>query len=554
MGNWREISKETLQLIEAASDDRLDDEQFARLDQLIRDDSEIARCYLDCMQFEVDMHLEAYQQRSLAACRETIESLGLPQSEALLPSESYHGVRRFLATTAPRWVDWRTHPARFTATVLTLTLIFWAVVVGVVWPRFSGKDVARQPVSQEEQFEGPIVARVLQVVDAQWDGDPRRGPMPGTHLRQGRRLMLKAGLAKIRFVNGVTVLLEGPATFTPNNENAGDLQLGKLVARVPQGNTGFVVETPRATITDLGTEFGVKVAPEGQVQVLVFEGTVELARKDDVSAARQRLHAGQAIHISSEGNLENIVEVSQQLTRAFRRYLPGDPVLGDYDQQVLADRPVAYWPLSEEFGRVAHDVAGEHHGRVLGAAQRQNDGWPCLALDGRGLIEVPYDPALNPKAFSVEAWVKPSSGDGYGAVISSRDGRIRNGFILYSAPEDRSEFWVGDGQQNWQTVDATRDTVGTWTHVAASFEPKDNCLAGICRGIQRLYVNGQLVAEDHDAEYLPHEEQPHALRIGAGANEKEPDYFLHGKIARVAVYDRVLPSETIRSHYETLRP
>ena len=292
MGLWKDVPKQTLQLIEAAAVDRLDDEQFARLEQLICDDSTAARYYLDYMQFEVDMHLEAYQQRSLAACRETIESLGAAAAEYPSPAESSRSIGRLLATTASRWVDWRTHPARFTATVLTLTLVFWAVVMAVVWPRWNEADVARQPFLQEEQFEGPIVARVLQVVDAQWDGDPRRGPMPGTHLRQGRRLALKSGLVHLCFSSGAKMFLQGPANFTVRDMNAGDLTFGSLIAKVPHEAVGFTIKTPNAMVTDLGTKFGLEVSKDGELVTHVFEGAVQLC----VAGETHTLAAGKSAH------------------------------------------------------------------------------------------------------------------------------------------------------------------------------------------------------------------------------------------------------------------
>ena len=113
----------------------------------------------------------------------------------------------------------------------------------------------------------------------------------GNHLRQRRR-----------------VILQGPCTFQVESKTGGYLSLGKLTARVKKkgeggrmkGEEGSLiggldnpgdqsrlslahppcsarVRTPTATVTDLGTEFGVEVDKSGGSKTYVCEGKVEIA-------------------------------------------------------------------------------------------------------------------------------------------------------------------------------------------------------------------------------------------------------------------------------------
>src|SRR5690606_41027575 len=79
------------------------------------------------------------------------------------------------------------------------------------------------------------------------------------------------------------------------------LEAGKLTADVPREAVGFAVQTPRLLVVDLGTSFGIEIPRNGDDQVHVFKGQVELKFRGplDQEDRRQsvRLHAGEALRI-----------------------------------------------------------------------------------------------------------------------------------------------------------------------------------------------------------------------------------------------------------------
>jgi len=143
----------------------------------------------------------------------------------------------------------------------------------------------------------PTVAQLVRVVDAEWEGET---PHPGEPLRKGRRLQLKSGMAQIRFNDGASVTLEGPAVFSTLTNGGGRLEFGRLTGLVKTEKArGFTVVTPTARITDLGTEFGVSVSRRG-TDVVVFEGLVRcvaIAADDAKPGAGFKLSAGQAARV-----------------------------------------------------------------------------------------------------------------------------------------------------------------------------------------------------------------------------------------------------------------
>ncbi len=214
-----------------------------------------------------------------------------------------------LGLILPEAISPRIHPGRFVVACLSLTVVFWAVLFAVVSQRPGSSEPAQVAAHNEDPSQPPIVAQLLQAVDASWGGDAIRTPMPGTHLRQGRTLELTSGLAEIRFESGATVILLGPTTFCVSDGNAGELRVGTLVARCDSPkNKGFAVQTPHVRLVDLGTEFNVVVDPAGTAQVHVVAGSVEAqpVAAGEFTVERSpglQLEADEVAHFNNRGAL-----------------------------------------------------------------------------------------------------------------------------------------------------------------------------------------------------------------------------------------------------------
>ena len=97
---------------------------------------------------------------------------------------------------------------------------------------------------------------------------------------------------EITYDTGAKVILQGPVTYEVESATGGYLSVGKLTARVesekrkrqcpnlqissyPRSISLVLVRTPTATVTDLGTEFGVEVSKKGYTTSHVFRGSVK---------------------------------------------------------------------------------------------------------------------------------------------------------------------------------------------------------------------------------------------------------------------------------------
>ncbi len=165
---------------------------------------------------------------------------------------------------------------------------------------------------------GKIVARLTNAIDCDWlfsrrlngqasadASEPVVLPL-GTQLPAGQSLDLRGGLAEITFDSGAKIILHGPARFTVGDARGGDLQLGRLTAKVPHTAVGFTVNTPAGKVVDLGTEFGVAVNAAQLTEVVVFVGQVAVSAGSGSSSGNGggeltntvRVSAGQAVRVA----------------------------------------------------------------------------------------------------------------------------------------------------------------------------------------------------------------------------------------------------------------
>ena len=142
----------------------------------------------------------------------------------------------------------------------------------------------------------------------------------------GDRFHIRSGLLEITYDTGAKVILEGPVTYEVESAAGGYLAVGRLTARLENKkevggrneersassssflvpSSLFAVRTPTATVTDLGTEFGVEVSKEGHTTSHVFRGTVEvrpILADGTPGVAAKMLHATESARVeASNGN------------------------------------------------------------------------------------------------------------------------------------------------------------------------------------------------------------------------------------------------------------
>lgn len=235
---------------------------------------------------------------------------------------------------------------------------------------------------------------------------------------------------------------------------------------------------------------------------------------------------------------------------------PGDTAVsvipGTYLSPYLpVDNPVVAWsfeesawngtagevkPASSSLFALSGTAGGGASVSSLNPALSGNPGTGGSALfngTSQSLV-VPYSASLNPGDFTIAAWVRSDAAPGAArCILASRDEStgVKKGYGL----------WVTAGGQ-WQLrtgADAAglsggSVTPGQWTHVAATFRTT-SVSSGTRTGLRRLYLDGQLVAED-TSTYVPNGARPFVI----GAADSPGTAFFAGAVDEVALHQAPL--------------
>ena len=134
-------------------------------------------------------------------------------------------------------------------------------------------------------------------------------------------LSLSRGLLRLDFSNGARVTVQGPAELEVFDQDRVLLHTGLVTATIPESAVGFVVDTVAAHVVDLGTSFGVSVSENGQTEVCVFDGEVEVSLPREEGAAEVSHLVREGESISARVNSSVIDSVSYE-TSQFENALP----------------------------------------------------------------------------------------------------------------------------------------------------------------------------------------------------------------------------------------
>jgi len=198
---------------------------------------------------------------------------------------------------------------------LAACLALLAALGLALWPRHSGAN----------ETTSTAVAVLACSVDAQWSQPSELHPV-GAALEPGW-LRLKSGLAQVVFYSGARVVMEGPAELRLVSPREAFCQDGLASAEVPPQARGFSISTPKMSVVDLGTEFGLDVKNSG-VELHVFKGGVEFKAGTAIS---HNLVAGEAAAVDDAGAIRNIPVNPSLFAKAF-----------DLQQKSLAVQDVRY--------------------------------------------------------------------------------------------------------------------------------------------------------------------------------------------------------------------
>jgi len=321
--------------------------ELAEMDAYLRADQQSCDRYMGYCWMHVALTMELQLQRAVQSVHQQINiGLAVPDTSTfdavkIEPSSSF--APTFLSTAYHRTIDFFSQELPFSLLIgaVVTSLGLWAAsMVYVSGPEKIAQDSSSLPSRSTYNPAQEVVGRITGMVGCKWPKG-EGSPLGDDNVSLGRKFTLDSGLMEITYNTGAKVILQGPVTYEVES-NGGYMAAGKLTGKLekkvasgqwpvasdinkseisnPQSliPNPFVIRTPTATVTDLGTEFGVEVTKEGDSVIQVKTGAVDVVAKEgadhvclqaDGSRNAARIEAGTRKIITLCSNSEQFVYV-----------------------------------------------------------------------------------------------------------------------------------------------------------------------------------------------------------------------------------------------------
>ncbi len=227
------------------------------------------------------------------------------------------------------------------------------------------------------------------------DADSRVAP--------GDQITLQRGLLRLRFASGVEALVEGPSQMELISESTLRLDGGIGWFRVPENARGFTVRTELGRVVDLGTEFGIRFARGGDLEVHVNQGLVKVLPSAP-GTGEAELAGGEAMAFDVSGTSRPVDLQPGLFRRQFSKSIPH--VHWSFDTLIGDTFPASgTFPGVEDFALRVRRLDG---GRI--AAEELHSGGKfarALSLGGDGAFAESSFPGIDGDApRTVAAWIR----------------------------------------------------------------------------------------------------------------------------------------------------
>lgn len=186
-----------------------------------------------------------------------------------------------------------------TTLLVTIGLATWIMI-----------PAPRQPVAVAKSGG---VATLVRTTGVAWPAGGK-ARLELSRLAVGDALLFETGEVELVFDTGVKVIVRGPADFEIRAGDRAFSRLGRISAHVGVDGQGFTIETPLATVVDLGTEFTIEVGPSGATDVAVLRGLVDLAVNEPgrggPGISARRLAQGEGMRVEPGGKIGRVMAIS----------------------------------------------------------------------------------------------------------------------------------------------------------------------------------------------------------------------------------------------------
>ncbi|QDU11377.1 LamG-like jellyroll fold domain-containing protein [Gimesia aquarii] len=414
------------------------------------------------------------------------------------------------------------------------------------------------------------VAILQSLVNVVW-GTNSTAHRPGDSIGAGQ-IKIDAGVVEIVFLSGASVIIEGPATLDLKTAFKGVLHNGKVRIHVPPQARGFVIETSKAQYVDLGTEFAVEVKDNGNQELHVFDGEVEVRPRAD-NLSKRLIKSGTGLSVNPESLWESIKSepgrftdsklvsqmVAQSAADSFNRwkrsreFVRSHPALiVHYEFEFDADRPQTLINLQDK----------KTHGAIIGCRWTEGRWAGKKALEfkrpnDRVRLDIPgeFD------SLTLTTWMRLDGFDRHFNSIMLTD-QFEDGDVHWQVKSDGTIDLGIKPKDDLRLLFLTPhrmlhyDDLGRWFYLATVIDRPRNLVTHYLDGIP---VYHEKLSTGNDSVREPVIE-PFKLRIGKAElgnwspkRPKNPEWVLrnlNGCIDEFSIYATALSADEIQTLFQ----
>ncbi|MDQ0646487.1 hypothetical protein QFZ53_000683 [Microbacterium natoriense] len=245
-----------------------------------------------------------------------------------------------------------------------------------------------------------------------------------------------------------------------------------------------------------------------------------------------------------------------------------------YDDLVLADGPVGYWPMAQPAAGYETDLTGRgrtgyYTGPTTTVAMPNQDRAAVFdGIDDFFQIADQADFSISTtRRFTFEAWLQPHTlqftddeatgyvhfiGKGMGSGSQEWAGRMYSQVNAENRPNRLSGYaWNLSGGYGAGAYFQDAVTVNQWIHYATTFNLDEGAY-----GTVRIYKNGVL-RQTRDLVYEPGTANEVVVTPGDGTapvrvGSRDGASFFKGAIAKVALYNKAVSGSALAAHYSQM--
>lgn len=245
---------------------------------------------------------------------------------------------------------------------------------------------------------------------------------------------------------------------------------------------------------------------------------------------------------------------------------------GSYDATVLADKPVAFWPMRNPGVGTEKDLTGHgHKGRYTGeptATKLPNKDTAADFTGTKQYLEVPDHPKLSPATTGVltlEAWMRPDTlqfphaqEGGYVHWMGKGEpGQHEYVARMYSTRNEENRpnrisgyLFNAAGEKGAGSYFEEKVRQGQWIHYVLVINAKAKS-RDFPNGYTVIYRNG-VGNNKRDLNYRGTVIKPTRGKAPFRIGTRDRGSFFEGAIGKVAIYDKELSDKRIKEHYRAM--